>query len=58
MTYREDPDWQDAQRRYIGDDNTGASPDEVLAEGIKAAFDMYRIETLAQPTAGGADRAP
>jgi hypothetical protein len=46
MTYRENPDWQEAQRRLIGDDNTDASPDEVLAEGIKAAFDMYVIETL------------
>lgn len=61
-SYRDDPAWQDAQRRFVGlDSATGESADSRLVVGILAAIDLYRIErateTQAEVSPGGARAA-
>ena len=42
---RTDPAWLAAQARYVADADSGESGDDVYARRVKAAHEMWSIET-------------
>ena len=53
-TYRADPQWIDARRRYLSD-WPGLSDADCTARRIAAAYDMEWIQRAHAPEGGGAD---
>jgi hypothetical protein len=45
---RATPEWQDAHRRYVAPCGDGEEPDTAYARQVRAAFDLWRIETAEQ----------
>jgi hypothetical protein len=54
MSHRDDPQWQDAQRRYVADMAPAETAPEAMARRLIAARDMYRAEAGQEREEAGA----